>query len=279
MSFNETDKYSLFQKKHFAKMLESNFGADRFRQIYLNMSFSKKLYINLKAFISIKAIKRSKINFVLSKYAQYEKKTLFGIDAYVLCGAIKESIFEYQVTKNFSQYNKFRHKILTIARLDENKRIDKLLHAFKEYLLIEPKSIFLIGGRGPETNKLKNLVNILNISENVEFLGFISENELLDWYAMADIFVSIDWADYRITMYESLAMNTKVLLSNETDVDRFFLDAKYLYITQPDIKNTSKTLALSLNEQPNVTYKSLKCYLYEFTWHQYSVNIASILDK
>jgi glycosyltransferase involved in cell wall biosynthesis len=279
MSFNETDKYSLFQRKYFTKMLNSNFGASRFEDIFKNMPLMRKVYINLRAFISIKAIKNSENNFVLSRYTQNEKKSLFDIESYVLCGALDDSIFEYQVNKDFTKYDKYKYKILTIARLDENKRIDELLVAFKDYLLIEPNSIFFIGGRGTELQNLKSLTKALILEKNVEYLDFIPEDEIFDWYAMADIFVSIDWADYRITMYESLAMNTKVLLSNETDADEFLLKSKYLYVTQPDSKNTTKALELALNEQPNIKIHDLKSYLRNFTWNNYCKKIATILDN
>lgn len=278
MSFNETDKYSLFQRKHFNNMLKSNFGAIRFKKILDNMSIFRKTFINLRSILSINAIQKSEYNFVLSTYAQNEKSTLFGIESNVLCGALNESIFNYNVKKDFKKYDKYKYKILTIARLDENKRIDELLKAFKEYLKEEPNSILLIGGRGPELQELKELSNSILIDKNVEFLDFIPENELFDWYSMADLFVSIDWADYRITMYESLAMNTKVLLSNETDADEFLLESKYLYTTIPDAESTAFILKKVLNEKPNLKFTDLKIYLKNFTWENYCKKILNILD-
>jgi glycosyltransferase involved in cell wall biosynthesis len=279
MSFTETDKYSIFQKKHFEGMLKSNFGAMRFKKINDDMSFFKKSYINLRAILSIKAIKASENNFVLSKYAQNEKKILFGIDSHVFCGALNNDVFEYKNKKDFSEYDKYKYKILTVARLDENKRLDELIKAFGKYLKIESSAILFIGGNGPELDNLKRIVNELNIENNVKFLGFIPENELFDWYGMADLFASIDWADYRITMYEALAMNTKVLLSNETDADEFLLDSKYLYITQPDVESTKNMLIKSLEENANISFDELKEYLVNFTWNNYCKKLISVLDK
>jgi glycosyltransferase involved in cell wall biosynthesis len=279
MSFNETDKYSLFQIKYFKEMSNSNFGANRFEKILKDMTLSRKIRINLRAILSIKAIKSSQNNFVLSKYAQKEKKTLFGVTSHVFCGALDDNIFNYHLKKDFTRYDKFKYKILTIARLDENKRLDELLNAFSEYLKIESNSILFIGGAGPELGNLKNIVKVLNIRDNVVFLGFIPTNELFDWYGMADLFVSIDWADYRLTMYEALAMDTKVLLSNETDVDEFLVSAKYLYITKPDAVNTKNSLVKSLLENKNISFNELKEYLMQFTWSNYCKKLISVLDK
>lgn len=279
MSFNETDKYSLFQKKHFQAMLKSNFGASRFEVIKNNLSWKQKFYINLRAILSIASIKHSLHNFVLSSYAQKEKKILFGVESHVLCGALDDSIFTYVPSKDFSLYENYTYKLLTIARLDENKRIDELLKAFALFLEREPNSILFIGGKGPEKSNLESLAHELNIHEHVVFLGFIPDNELFDYYAMADAFVSIDWADYRITMYESLAMNTKVLLSNETDADEFLLNSHYLYVTQPDSSHCYDALQQVLKNEPSISFTELKSYLKKFTWQSYCKEIAKILSK
>nr|WP_253819531.1 glycosyltransferase [Vibrio coralliilyticus] len=243
------------------------------------MSLIEKIYINARAFFSILSIKKSEHNFVLSNYAKNEKNILFGIDSNVLCGALNESTFDYEPKKDFSEYSCYKHKLLSIARLDENKRLDELLAAFSDFIKIEPESILLIGGRGPELENLQKQTQDLGIEKNVDFLGFIPEEELFDWYSMADLFVSIDWADYRITMYEALVMNTKVVLSDETDADPFLCDSKYLYTTKPDKLSTLPTLSLALKEKPTISKSELKKYLKKYTWLNYCKEISRILDK
>ncbi len=80
-------------------------------------------------------------------------------------------------------------------------------------------------------------------------------------------------------MYESLAMNTKVLLSDETDADEFLLNSKYLYVAQPDAENTKNMLIKSLEENTNISFDELKKYLENFTWHNYCKKLISVLDK
>lgn len=279
MSFNETDKYTLPQKKYFHKMLQSNFGANRFQQIYMNMSLLRKVYINFRGLVSIRSIKKSKNIFVLSKYAQKEKKILFDVDSYVMCGALNDSIFKHKPKKDFSKYDNYKYKLLTIGRLDKNKRIDELLRVFKDLLKVNANSILFIGGKGPEIEKLKNLSLDLGVNNNVEFLGFIPEEELLDWYHMADLFISIDWADYRITMYESLAMGTKVLLSNETEADSYLLNSNYLKVVMPNVENTLEGVKAMLNENVLISKRELDTYLQQFTWRNYCKEIVRVLDN
>ena len=102
---------------------------------------------------------------------------------------------------------------------------------------------------------------------------------LYDYYHRVDLFASIDWADYRITSYEALAMGTKVLLSDETDIDKFLIDSKYLYITSPTIKDTAKCMKQALKDKPNVSESELFKYLKDFTWKKYTRKLINIMES
>ena len=127
--------------------------------------------------------------------------------------------------------------------------------------------------------RLKSFSLDLGINNNVEFLGFIPEEDLLDWYSMADLFISIDWADYRITMYESLAMGTKVLLSNETEADNYLLESNYLNVVKPDAENTVKALKIMLKLDVLISKNDLDRYLEQFTWANYCNDIVEVLNN
>lgn len=279
MSFNETDKYSIFQRRHFEPMLNSNFGASRFKKIKDGLTFRRKLFINVRAFMSIRSIRKSRTNFVLSEYCRKEKRILFGIESKVLCGALDEKVFAYKPRKDFREFEGYKHKLLTIARLDENKRIDELLRAHKLLLQQEPDSILLIGGRGPEMQKLTAFAEELGIEDKVRFLGFVPDDDLFDWYAMADAFVSIDWADYRITMYESLVMGTPVILSDESEYDPTLIESSWLTVTHPEPKATSEAMLKALRTPPKTSREELNGLLTNFTWNRYCRNIAEALDR
>ena len=166
MSFNEYDKYSIFQIKHFKSMVKLNFGASRFIKIRQQLSFLNKLYINLRACISILAIKKAKQVFVLSEYAKREKEILFNVKSEVVKGALDKNAIG-QKKFQLEKYKKSKNMILTIARLDENKRIDILIEAFNLVLLEIPDAIFVIGGKGEELNRLEEIVKINNLEDKV----------------------------------------------------------------------------------------------------------------
>ena len=278
MSFNDYDKYSVFLKRFFGKRIKSNFGASRFVEIQNGLSIMTKISLNIRAKISILAIKKSLNNFVLSEYAKGEKKELFGVNSEVVCGALENDIFNFKVKDIDEKYDKYDSLILTVGRLDINKRISELIQAFK---ILKDEGLnagLLIGGKGPEYNNLKTLVEDLNLQDDIYFLGFIPEEDLYDYYHRVDLFASIDWADYRITSYEALAMGTKVILSDETDTDEFLIKSSYLYITSPTIKDTAECMKQALEDEPKVSESELFKYLNDFTWRKYTRKLIHIME-
>lgn len=279
MSFNDFDKYSIFLKKYFNEMIKSNFGAKRFIKIRDNLSIKRKFFLNVGAFFSIRSIKKSKNNFVLSHYAKKEKKKLFNVESTVLCGALEESIFNYKPKVIDSIPKTFDKIIFTVGRLDINKRISDLIDSFSFLINNNNNYLLLIGGKGPEEENLKNKVKNLNLENNIIFLGFIDDEKLYDYYYLADLFVSIDWADFRLTSYEALAMGTKVILSDETEIDKFLNDSKFLYLTKPIPEETSKVILQAFNEEPTISHNDLLKYLENFTWENYTKNLINIINS
>ena len=74
----------------------------------------------------------------------------------------------------------FEGYILSAGRLDSLKRVDLLIKSLP-YCPAEVKC--KIVGTGPESDRLQSLANNLGVAERVEFLGFVSDKDLLDLYA------------------------------------------------------------------------------------------------
>ena len=105
--------------------------------------------------------------------------------------------------------------ILFVGGLSKVKGIDTLLNAVP---IIRKKILNLcvyIAGSGPEENKLKELVKELNIEENVNFLGYISENEKYSYYKSADVCVFPSrYEPFGIVLLEAMACGKPVVASN-----------------------------------------------------------------
>ena len=69
--------------------------------------------------------------------------------------------------------------LLSVGRLDPLKRIDLLLKALS---FMDSSVRCKIAGTGPEREQLEHLARELNILDRVDFLGFVSDEELIQLY-------------------------------------------------------------------------------------------------
>jgi len=79
--------------------------------------------------------------------------------------------------------------LFSLQRLDSVKRVDVLIRSMPKILQYYPKTRLIIGGEGPDLNRLKNVANDLNIADRVYFTGFISQDELAVYFAVAELFL------------------------------------------------------------------------------------------
>jgi len=79
--------------------------------------------------------------------------------------------------------------LFSLQRLDSVKRVDVLIRSMPKILHYHPKTRLIIGGEGPDLNRLKNVANDLNIADRVYFTGFISQDELAVYFAVAELFL------------------------------------------------------------------------------------------
>ena len=272
MSFDDFDKYSLFAKKHFKQYIKSNYGASRFKKIQKQLTTLQLIIINQKAIFSKLAKRKSCVNFVLSNYAKKEKKEIYGIDSEVLQGAI-ENI-------NLKKKHRLKSKVFTIlsvARLDKNKRIDVLIKSFKHIHDKYENINLIIVGSGPEEKKLKKLTYENKLNGKINFCGHISDDKILEIYSRANLFVSIDWADFKITLFESLNNFTPIIVSNETECDSEFIRMGIVKLITPSVKNLTAEIEAEITSPTIFKVSEVKKLLQKYTWNTYFYNVLSSL--
>ncbi len=275
MTFNETDKYSIFATKTFKTLVNSNYGANEFEAIKSNLSIYEKIKINFKALFSILSIKKATNVFVLSKYAAKEKKYIYGVEAKVLIPGLDDSYFQHVVKKD-SSYDNYKNVLLTLCRIDETKRLKELVDAFKIFSENNNDSILLIAGDGPFREELEVYTQEHNL--NVKFLGFVEEGKLLDLYALAHLFISIDRADFRITALEANVVGTKALLSNETEPSEDLFSSGYLMTCIPEADSTAKAIENFIKQDTNISLSELHLILRKYTWQNYTKNLVREIE-
>jgi len=276
MSFNDLDKFSSLYIKHFDEMCETNYGAAQFRIQYKAFNRIQRIKIELRARLYLAAVKKAKNVLVLSEYSRLEKKKLFDVESVCLQGAFDGSIFQRYRSMHSLKFSSGK-TVLTVARLVKDKRIDILMRAFAEFKKKYPGSRLIIIGKGPEQAILTQLASTLEISKDIEILGYVEDDELQQHYRSADIFASIDWADYRLTAFEALAAGKPVVLSNETELDPRLMESGYVHLVRPEEKETLRALEKAASVPPNIDDDSLVEILRDYTWERYFRRIESLV--
>jgi len=97
-----------------------------------------------------------------------------------------------------------------VGRHTDQKGLSYLLLALKK--LRRDDLTLVLGGSGHLTQQLKRFAELLGIEDQVVFPGFLPQEELGDYYSIADLFVSPSLAEpFGITIVESLSVGTRVV--------------------------------------------------------------------
>ncbi|MGP1373820.1 MAG: glycosyltransferase family 4 protein [Almyronema sp.] len=81
--------------------------------------------------------------------------------------------------------------LITVGRLIERKGHDQVIKALPDILKQHPDTVYLIVGDGPARAPLEALVQSLDLSKSVRFVGEVTNEDLPTYYALADIFVMV----------------------------------------------------------------------------------------
>jgi glycosyltransferase involved in cell wall biosynthesis len=273
MSFNDTDKYSFFQRDNFSLLSKSNFSSDIFIQEKNKLSLYIKIKYSIKERISTLSIKYANNIFVLSNYCKKEKDLMYGVDSYVNIGAFSNLSFLKSKNKKILKEKKIENIILTVARLDKNKRIDILIQGLSKYLQCNNSKLIVIGD-GPELNFLRNLVLKLSLHSKVLFIGPVSDKVLDYYFCNSDCFISIDWADFRLTSYEALLKKCPIVLSIESEFSEELINSGWCTLIEPTVQGVENFFNNYDNSIKNFLDNSLlHNYLKNLTWTNFSIKI------
>jgi glycosyltransferase involved in cell wall biosynthesis len=279
----DTLKYAGLHKRVFQKIRNSVKGHREFiNKKPPGFSLFRKLVNEIRARLIFTAVNKTKLIFVLSNQMKWEVKELYGKNAVVAKGAFGSDIFRFGAKPGFKKELGLEGKkvILNVNRLDPRKRIVLLVEAFHLIAQKNDDVILLIGGAGPEEEKIKAVIKELGLTEKVKLVGRINENELYDYYAICELFVHPNWADYAIAPLDALALKKKVVWSTEVEMDEHLLRLKdtAVFEAEPCAESLTKAMekALAFDYRPP---HNLQEILSVYTWHKYAEFILARLEN
>ncbi|NNK13885.1 MAG: glycosyltransferase family 4 protein [Desulfofustis sp.] len=139
----------------------------------------------------------------------------------------------------------------TITRLDDYKGIDKSLDAFALLQNRYPDSQFLIAGDGGDRPRIEKLIHSLKLEKSVKLLGRISDEELIEFYRLADCYVMLSREDldapnvegFGIVFLEAAACELPIIAGNSGGIPDAVADQENgILVTPTDIEEVARAM-------------------------------------
>lgn len=109
-----------------------------------------------------------------------------------------------------------KRMVLFIGRIVEEKGVQYAIRALPRVIKEVGDVVLVVVGRGPFLSQLEELTNSLDVSENIIFAGFVSEEELPFYYASSDVLVfpTTHVEGFPLVLAEALASGLPIISSN-----------------------------------------------------------------
>ncbi len=171
---------------------------------------------------------------IKERIMNYDKLTVSDAKAvYTISRNVSERLKKYNDLDSEALYpppplvgrykkGEFGDYICAVGRLDKLKRNELLIESLPH---CDSHIKIKLAGKGPEMENLKKLARKLNVQDRVEFLGFVSDEELLDLYANSRgvYFAPVD-EDYGFITLEAFLSGKPVITCNDTGGVLEFVD-------------------------------------------------------
>lgn len=137
--------------------------------------------------------------------------------------------------------NSYGDYILSVGRLDPIKRNDLLIRAVP---ILNKNIKVVIAGKGSEMSYLRKLASDLNVSDRVIFLGFVSDEQLLELYsnALSIFFAPIDEDYGYITLEAFLSKKPVITCKDSGGVLEFVKHGENGLVCELDINSLSEEI-------------------------------------
>jgi cellulose synthase/poly-beta-1,6-N-acetylglucosamine synthase-like glycosyltransferase/glycosyltransferase involved in cell wall biosynthesis len=220
--------YVLRLRKYFDVIIDSENG----------IPFFTPLYANKKIFLLIHHVHqdmfRIKLKPPLSWFGKYLEKQIMPLvyrntEVITVSPSSKADILEHKITDKdprviYNGVNTEVYKpgvkaknpmVLYLGRLSKQKSLSVFIHSAQKVLEKFPQVEFIIAGDGEDKHRLMKLTKSLNLEAKIKFTGKVSEEEKVDLYQKAWVFVNPSLMEgWGITTIEANACGTPVVASN-----------------------------------------------------------------
>ena len=131
--------------------------------------------------------------------------------------------------------------ILTVARLDpaeQYKGQDRVIRQLPGLVKSFPKLHYIIAGRGGDQPRLEQLARDCDVMKHVIFAGFVPDEEICDYYNLADVFAMPSTGEgFGIVFLESAVCGRPVIAGNQDASPEATGNGSFGWMVDPDDGN------------------------------------------
>jgi glycosyltransferase involved in cell wall biosynthesis len=161
-----------------------------------------------------------------------------GVEVERLRGGQKERCSLYKPLQG-------KKMVLFLGRLSAEKNARFVLQAFLNHLEDFPDTCLVFAGDGRERGVLEQMVAQKKAREHVIFAGKISYDQVPDYLALADVFVTASLSEvHPLTVMEAQAAGVPVVAVHAPGVDEIVRDGETGFLTTLDEEEFAQKLAL-----------------------------------
>ena len=157
--------------------------------------------------------------------------------------------------------------IMTMGRLATKERykgFDEMLEVMPDVLKEEPLSAYLIVGGGDDRARLEEKAARLGLTDRVIFTGFVSEDEKVDCYALADAYVMPSRGEgFGIVLLEAMACGVPTVASKLDGSREALIDGQLGALVDPGNREEICAATLAALKRPRMRPAGLEYYSYE----------------
>jgi phosphatidylinositol alpha-1,6-mannosyltransferase len=169
--------------------------------------------------------------------------------------------------------------LLALSRLASSERYkghERVIRALRAVLLTHPDAIYLIVGDGDDRPRLEALAAEFGVAESVIFVGWVAQEELPDYYRLADLFVMPSTGEgFGIVFLEAMACGISVIGGNQDgSIDPLGGDSLSAVVNPLDELELGAAISHALDTPPQRVDRTAR-----FKSHLFAKHISALLKS
>ena len=168
-------------------------------------------------------------------------------------------------------------RLLYVGQVTYRKGLHHLLKVISKF---EPDQVKLrIAG---QVDKSLPLYQQYKNSENIEFLGFLTHDDLVQAYSTTDLFIMASLVEgFSMAIIEAMASALPVLVTDHTGADDAIVDGVNGFLVpagDEDALRNKLLEVISMGDQLSIIGKRAKHTASVYTWSNYADNLRSVVE-